>query len=464
MILDSKIFRAYDIRGEAFVDFDEDGFFVVSQSFCKYVAKLLGVPSPKIFVSGDARLSMSELYPAVLAGIKAGGGRATWGGAIPTPVNYFALHEGVFDGAIQISASHNPPEYNGLKLVSSKGVVSGEQIQEIRRLAECAECRKGMDFGECAKKCEEVEYFPSYTKKLLDITPPQKSKKIVIDCGNAIPGNFYPGLFRAFGHEVGELFCDIDTSFPNHQPDPERKENLKHLIEKVKEDRADFGFAFDGDGDRLGMVLKDGTILNADKILYILSADFLSRNPKSPIVVDAMTSSVLLEKIKDLGGNPVMSKTGHSYIEEKMKEVGALLGGEQSGHFMLGENFYGHDDAMLSALRFLGSVENNPNLLLDVTTNWPKMLEFSESFAVPDEKKFSVLEKISKELQQKFPKANLLDGVRLEFDQSEWGIVRCSNTSPKISIRIEAKNPKSLEEKKNLITESLRKIVSQTHF
>jgi len=160
MILNPKIFRAYDIRGEAFVDFDEDGFFVVSQSFCKYIAKQLGTPNPKIFVSGDDRLSMLELYPAVLAGIKAGGGQATWGGAIPTPLNYFALHEGDFDGSIQISASHNPPEYNGLKFVSRKGAVAGEEIQKIRKLAECEECRKGIDFGECAKKCEKVEYSP----------------------------------------------------------------------------------------------------------------------------------------------------------------------------------------------------------------------------------------------------------------------------------------------------------------
>ncbi|MCF7831196.1 phosphomannomutase/phosphoglucomutase [Candidatus Gracilibacteria bacterium] len=461
MVLDPKIFRAYDIRGEAFKDFDEDGFFVVSQSFCKYVAKQLNVLNPKIFVSGDGRLSMPELYPAVLAGVEAGGGTVTWGGAIPTPINYFALHEGGFDGAIQISASHNPPEYNGVKFVSRKGVVAGEQIQEIRKLAECEECRGGMNLGECTARCQEVEYSPAYTKKISKITSPQKPKKIVIDCGNAIPGAFYPDILRSFGHKIVDLFCDVDTSFPNHQPDPERKENLASLIDKVKEEQSDFGFAFDGDGDRLGIVLEDGTILNADKILYILAADFLSRNPNSPVVVDAMTSSILIEKIKDLGGIPVMSKTGHSYIEKKMKESGSLLGGEQSGHFMIGENFYGHDDALLAALRFLSAIENNSSLLLEVTTKWPSLLEFSEKFTVPDEKKFKVLEKISLELQQKFPEASLLDGVRLNFGQGEWGIIRCSNTSPKISIRIEAKDQQSLDGKKQLLISVLQNAISQ---
>ncbi len=451
MILNPKIFRAYDIRGEAFVDFDEDGFFVTSHAFCKHVAKKHNLKNPKIFVSGDARLSMQELYPAVIAGLKSAGANVTWGGTIPTPMNYFAFHEGGFDAAIQISASHNPAGDNGLKLLDKSGAVCEDELQEIRKRAECTECQKTENYGSCAKDCNPVDYSPHYEAKLKEITPPQNPLKIVVDCGNAVSGMFYPNLFQSFGHEVVELFCDLDTSFPNHQPDPERVENLERITKEVPLEGADFGFAFDGDGDRVGIILKDGTILSADKILFVFASDFLSRNPESPIVIDIMSSATLADKIREKGGTPIFSKTGHSHIEHKMREVRANFAGEQSGHFMFGENFYGHDDAMLASLRFIKAVEKNPQLLEEVTTGWPNLLEFSERLSASDETKFQVLEKATEELLKQFPDANTMDGVRIDFGEGEWAILRCSNTSPKIVIRIEAKNEKSLKEKKNLL-------------
>ncbi len=461
MILNPKIFRAYDIRGEAFTDFDEDGFFAVSSAFCKYVAKKQGLKKPNIFVSGDARLSMETLYPGVLSGLKSAGANVTWGGAIPTPLNYFAFHEGKFDAAVQISASHNPSGDNGLKLLDRDGAVCGEEIQEIRKLAECTTCRTPSEYGDCAKNCEPVDFSFAYEKKLKEISPPLNPLKLVIDCGNAIPGIFYPNIFQSFGHEVRELFCDLDTSFPNHQPDPERSENLERLIKEVKNEGADFGFAFDGDGDRVGVILPNGHILSADKILFILASDFLSRYPKSPIVLDAMSSATLADRIREKGGVPVFSKTGHSHIEHKMKEVGAKLAGEQSGHFMFGENFYGHDDAMLASLRFLRAVQNHPELLKEVARGWPKLLEFSEKFDAPDETKFEVLENVKTQLIASLADKNVevttLDGIRIDFGEGEWAIIRCSNTSPKIAIRIEAKDQKSLDEKKELLVGVLKK-------
>jgi phosphomannomutase/phosphoglucomutase len=469
MILSKKIFRAYDIRGEAFTDFDEDGFFLIARTFGQYIAKKHNLKNPKIFVSGDGRISMGELYPAVIAGLEASSCEVIWGGVIPTPVTFFALHEGNFDAVIQISASHNPAQDNGLKLVDRTGSVCGNEIQKIKEMTECINCLDRGKLGHCNNNCEISDYKSKYLKKLLNITSTQSSKKIVVDAGNGVAGIIYPDVFKKFGHNVIELFCDLDTSFPNHHPDPERPENLKDLVKKVQAENADFGFSYDGDGDRVGVVLKDGTILNADKIIYILTADYLTRNPGEKIILDAMTSQTLIEKIKGLGGVPILSKTGHSFIEETMYKLKAKLGGEQSGHFMFGENFYGHDDACLASLKFLEAVENNPKLIDDVTVNWSNFLEFSEKITVNDELKFKILDKVVEKLKKILPtnSINDLDGIRINFanikDENlvgknkagEWAIIRCSNTSPKISIRIEAKNKQSLTLKSEFLVNIL---------
>ena len=201
----------------------------------------------------------------------------------------------------------------------------------------------------------------------------------------------------------------------------------------------------------MGVILSDGTALSADKIFYVLAADFLSRNPGASIVVDAMISQTLIEKLKHLGAHVIMAQTGHSHIEQAMDQHEAMLGGEQSGHFMFGENFYGHDDACLATLRFLAAVERKPELLEEVTTLWPEMLEFSEKFAAPDEEKFQILDQIIEQLQAQFPDAETMDGIRLDFGDDQWAIIRCSNTSPKIAVRIEAVDEASLEEKKQII-------------
>lgn len=459
MILSPKIFRAYDIRGEAFVDFDEDGFFLTAEAFAQYVSKKFGKKNPKIFVSGDGRLSMPELYPAIIGGLRARGAVVIWGGTLPTPINFFAFHEGDFDASIQISASHNPAQDNGLKFTDRNGAVCGDEIQKILEITKNIDNKKVKKLKECFEDCEKVDFGPKYRGKLKEITPKQDPLKIVVDAGNAVPGMFYPLYLKDAGHEVVELFCDLDGGFPNHQPDPERPENLAFCVEKVLETKADLGFVFDGDGDRLGVILSDGMSLNADKIMYVLTADFLTRNPGEKIVLDAMTSATLIEKIKKLGGKPIVTKTGHSFIEEAMAEHKALLGGEQSGHFMFGENFYGHDDACLAALRFITAIENNPTLIKEITAEWPDLLEFSEKITVEDERKFEILDQVAQELVQKFDHASTIDGVRIDWDDGEWAIIRCSNTSPKIAVRIEAIDEDSLETKKAEILEVLNKFL-----
>jgi phosphomannomutase/phosphoglucomutase len=453
MLLKDKIFRAYDIRGVAFEDFDEDGFMAIAESFAKYLHTKFDLKKSRIFVSGDGRNSMPELFPAVITGLTMAGADVTWGGLAATPVNYFAFHEGDFDGAIQISASHNPADYNGLKLSDRNGAVCGDEIQVIRKLAQCGVCPKAAKkFGACVNDCQKTDFFVPYKHKIKSLfsesfTP----KKIVIDAGNAVPGMFYPQVFRAFGFEVIELYTDLNPLFPNHQPDPERAENLQDLITIVRENKADFGLAYDGDGDRVGVVLSDGRIISADKILYILAVDYLSRNPNQPVVLDAMSSDALAQKITEAGGKVIWSKTGHSHIEHTMKAHNAELGGEQSGHFMLGENFYGHDDALLASLRFLQAVQKNPEFLTEVTNNWPEMYEFSEKIKTTDEAKFGIVDQVAAAIKKDYPAARTMDGIRVSFGDNEWAIIRCSNTSPNIAIRLEAKSTKSLEQKKKYL-------------
>lgn len=453
MLLNPKIFRAYDIRGEAFVDFDEDGFYMIAQAYGQYIAKKFNIKKPKIFVSGDGRLSMPALFPAVITGLTASGANVTWGGTLTTPINFFALHDGGFDASIQISASHNPAPDNGLKLTDRNGAVCGDEIQKIMKLAQCVECTVKQDFGTCIDGCTKVDFSLKYNAKIKAITPSQSPLKVVIDAGNGVSGIFYPNVLEAHGHEVVRLFCDLDGTFPNHQPDPERLENLKWAQEKLREEKADMAFVYDGDGDRVGIILRDGTMLNADKIMYVMASDFLTRNPGEKIILDAMTSATLIEKIKKLGGVPIVSKTGHSFIEEAMHEHGALLGGEQSGHFMFGENFYGHDDACLASLRFIQAIESNPQLIDEVTTHWPNLLEFSEKVTVADEMKFEILDQVKAKLLAADidGKINTIDGVRIDWADGEWAIIRCSNTSPKIAIRIEAKDEDSLDEKRMML-------------
>ena len=461
MILNDSIFRAYDIRGEAFVDFDEDGIFIVAQAFGQYLRTKFDAQSTKlrlrVLVTGDGRQSHTEFAPAIEAGLEAAGCDVVWGGTVPTPVNFFAFRDRNFDGAIQLSASHNPASDNGLKLTDRLGAVCGEEIQKIKKIAHSLD--KTIHKGVVQREDMESELLITYAQKIKKSVLPHRGRSLVLDAGNGVAGMVYPQIYRSFGHQVDELFCDLNTTFPNHQPDPERPENLQDLVVRVKEIGANFGIAFDGDGDRLGIVLSDGMILNADKILFVLAADFLSRNPGATIVMDIMSSAVLAKKIHEIGGVVIWSKTGHSFVEEAMREHEARFAGEQSGHFMFGEDFYGHDDACLAGLRFCAAVEAFPALLAEVTVKWPDLLEFSEKFDAPDDQKFKILDKITAQLVKKFPEADTTDGVRIDWTDGEWAIVRCSNTSPKIAVRIEAKNEESLNEKKELLVGILEKLI-----
>ena len=469
MILNPKVFRAYDIRGVFAKDFDSAGFLVLGESFGAYLSQKKRNKSRKIkiLLTGDGRISMPEIWPAFARGLSRSGCEVVWGGRVPTPINFLVSKKEKFDAGVQITASHNPADENGLKFCDTHGSIAGAEIQKIAAISS-EKIKKfqpeflSADFKYAEKNLRKI-YFDSIaeSEKQMDGSDEQAKfipKKIVVDAGNGISGSFFPQMYRNFGHEVIELFCELDGRFPNHQPDPERTENLVDLERKVLETESDLGFAFDGDGDRMGVVLgpkilgKDQTeILSADKIMLALAADFLSRNKNAKIVLDVMSSPTLAEKISEMEGQVVWSPTGHSWIETKMHESGAKLGGEQSGHFMFGENFWGHDDAGLAGLRFLRAIKNHASDLLTHWRKWPQMLEFSEKIPVPESEKFKIAASAARKLTQKFPTADTTDGVRIEFGSGEWAILRASNTSAKIAVRIEAATERSLEEKKKVV-------------
>ncbi len=452
--LSPTIFRAYDIRGVYGRDFDAEGFAAIAYAFAQRTAERFGVESPTIFLSGDGRQSQSELVPAVVAGLVAGGAQVTWGGTLPTPINYFAQKRGNYDASVQVSASHNPPEYNGLKLTDRHGAVCGEAITQLGEVARAAEAI-AVDYADWQAQTQAHDYAPAYSDALT-VGVEHAPLHIIVDSGNSIAGSFYPSVLRKLGHTVTELYCELDTTFPHHQPDPEEPENLTDLVAAMAEHGADLGVAFDGDGDRVGIVLPGGEILSADQIMAGLTADFLTRNPNERVVVDLMMSAAYVAYAEARGAEVLLSKTGHSHIEQAMHQHGIRLGGEQSGHFMFGEEYYGYDDAMLAVIRWVSAVQADPDLLPSLTTQWPQMVQRSEKFPVPDDEKFAVMERVQADLGAQYPQANLTDGVRIDWADGEWGIIRCSNTTPKISLRVQGRTEARVAEMMGVFVGAMR--------
>lgn len=288
-------------------------------------------------------------------------------------------------------------------------------------------------------------------------SPDVKEKmKVVIDCGNGIAGAFYPKILRELGYEVTELYCELDGTFPNHEPDPIVEGNLKDLKQKVLELKANIGLAFDGDGDRVGIVTETGKFINADKLLMLLTKDVLTRHPKSKIVFTVSNSQVLFDLTKQWGGNPIMCKVGHSYVENAMHEHHAILGGEQSGHFFLPEDYYGYDDALITACRILAIANQNGKPVSELFSDFPPI--YSEPEMRPycaDDLKFEVLEKIMNYFKDRYP-SNTLDGIRMDFGNGSWAGIRVSNTSPCLSVIMEGGSRKALDEVKVIVLEHLK--------
>ena len=451
MNFNPSIFRAYDIRGIAYEDLSED--LVVS------IGKALGTLILRrgldgINIGRDGRLSSPDMFRWITEGITSTGCNVVDLGIIPTPLLYFSTHMLKYQNGVVITGSHNSSEYNGFKIVVDNKSLFGEEIQTIKKIIE------SLDFSEGNGKKEEDKIIETYIKELTSNIKLKRSVKVVIDCGNGATSVLAKECYEKLECEVIDLFCNLDGNFPNHHPDPSKPENMKDLIEKVISTDAEIGIAFDGDGDRLGVVSAKGEIIYPDMQMILFSQQVLKRKQGSKIVYDVKCSKLLPESITKNGGVPIISKTGHSFIKNKIRQVSAALGGEMSGHIFFNDRWPGFDDAIYSGARMLEIISIQEEGV-DLFDSLPQLTSTPEiNIETEDEKKFGYVEEFKSLMN--FPEADVLDidGVRVEFDYG-WGLLRASNTSPVLVLRFEAINEDNLEKIKEKFRNVLGKIDPQ---
>ncbi|MCD6042975.1 MAG: phosphomannomutase, partial [Burkholderiales bacterium] len=438
MNLPAEIFRAYDIRGVV-------GRTLTPQ-YVREIGRALGTLARRrdaatFAVCRDGRLSGPELADALMEGLNAAGADAIDIGMGPTPLAYFAAHHLGCGSCVAVSGSHNPPEYNGLKMVVGGNALYGEEIQDLRKGIE------RRDFASGKGKKTTADVLDAYVERIAGDVKLARKFHVAIDCGNGVAGMLAPRLYRRLGCEVTELFCEVDGTFPNHHPDPAQPKNLVTLIETLRTTSAELGLAFDGDGDRLGVVTKDGEIIFADRQLMLLAKDVLSRNPGAEIIYDVKSTRLLPLYIERHGGRPMIWKTGHSLIKAKLKETGALLAGEMSGHTFFKERWYGFDDALYGGARLLEVLSKEPdaNRALKSLPNAPSTPEIH--WLLEEGEPHAMVAKLQRQASKPFPGAErvvTIDGVRVEYADG-FGLARASNTTPTIVMRFEADNPAALE-------------------
>lgn len=405
----------------------------------------------RISVGHDCRLSSQSLSESLVKGLMESGINVIDVDMVPTPLLYFSLHELDMDGGVQVTGSHNPPEFNGLKICLDGFSIHGEEIQEIRRIMESGRFRAGN--GTLDKTDITSSYIEFMGKNIL---PGRIPRRVVVDAGNGAGGPVACEVYQRLGFEVIPLFCDPDGRFPNHHPDPTIPEYLEPLIEKVKETSSDLGIAFDGDADRIGVVDHQGRIVWGDQLMVLFSRDLLERHPGASIIGEVKCSQVLYDDIKRHGGKAIMWKAGHSLIKSKMKEEGALLGGEMSGHLFFSERYFGFDDAIYAGARLLEILSRSTEPLSKHLADIPVMVNTPEiRLECPDDKKFQVVADLTGEFKKDY-KVIDVDGARVLFDKG-WGLVRASNTQPVLVLRFEAEDKETLEKIREIFMEKLRR-------
>ena len=453
--LDPQIFRAYDIRGIVSTNLTEDVVYWIGRAFA---AEARQYKMSRAVVACDGRLSSPKLKKSLARGLTEGGIDVTDVGEVPTPLLYYATYALDTGTGIMITGSHNPPEYNGLKMMIAGETLAGERITRLRERIEGNQLSEG-DGG-----FDEVEIVDHYLDRVCNDVAVAQPLKVVVDCGNGVAGSIVPRLITELGCEVVPLYCEVDGNFPNHHPDPADPANLQDLITVVKAEKADLGLAFDGDGDRLGLVTERGEIIWPDKLLMLFARDIVGRNPGADIIFDVKCSRHLNSLISEYGGRPIMWKTGHSHMKAKLKETGALLAGEFSGHICFGERWYGFDDALYSAARLLEIVGGESKSVGKLFEEFPVTFTTPEiKVNTTDSAKFAVMERLSKE--GKFGEGTLttIDGIRVDYPDG-WGLVRPSNTSPVLTLRFEADSQTALDRVQRVFREQLKKIDSKLAF
>ncbi len=437
--VDPSIFRAYDVRG------------VVGKTLDKGVARMLGQSIGtvmgeqglrEIVVGRDGRVSGPELAGALIDGLREAGIDVIDLGAVPTPVVYFAAHRFNTGCGVAVTGSHNPPDYNGFKIVVGGQTLAEGAIQDLyRRIA------SGTLTGDGHGGLRQVDVAPDYIEKIVSDVLAERSLKIVVDCGNGIPGEIAPQVLEGIGCEVVPLYCDVDGSFPNHHPDPSDPANLEDLIHTVRQTGADLGIAFDGDGDRLGVVSRAGEIIYPDRLLMLFARDVLSRQPGGTVIYDVKCTSHLKGQILDAGGSPLMWRTGHSLIKAKMRETSAELAGEMSGHFFFKERWYGFDDGIYAAARLLEILAGDlhgrsPE---EIFATLPKSVSTPElKIALAEGEHYQFMDQLRERATFEDASVITIDGLRVDWPDG-WGLVRASNTTPVLVLRFEADTEAALK-------------------
>ena len=442
----ASILREYDIRGIVGDTLHADDARAVGSAFATMAA---AEGKRRIALGRDGRLSSPELSAAVSEGMVAAGAEVLDIGQSATPMLYFAVHELGADGGIQITGSHNPPNYNGFKMMLGKASFFGERILELGRVAQAGEFSSGDG------KATSIDVFDRYIERLMRDRGEGRVVDAVWDAGNGSAGPAMEALAARMPGRHKCLFAEVDGNFPNHHPDPTVAENLVDLVETVVDGGYELGIGFDGDGDRIGIVDGKGRIIWGDQILQILAADILERLPGSTIIADVKASRVLFDEIARMGGQPVMYKTGHSLIKSKMLETGAPLSGEMSGHIFYKDNFYGHDDALYVAVRLLDILSRSDRTLTEIRDAMPETFNTPEvRFDCPDEHKFEAVDTIKAHLRAKGATVDETDGVRVTTGDG-WWLLRASNTQAVLVARAEAQSEAGLTACKAEIVEAL---------
>jgi phosphomannomutase/phosphoglucomutase len=446
------IFRAYDIRGVVGESLTESAVYEI--------AKAIGTMAHErgqqcLVVARDGRTSSPELSEALIKGLRESGRDVIDIGIVPTPVLYFATYHLKTGSGVMITGSHNAAEYNGLKTMLGGSTLSGDDIKDIQSRTLSGEYTTGQG------DLKQADISADYIRRITEDIPVAlgSSMKIVVDCGNGVAGVLAPQLLNAIGHDVVEMYCEIDGKFPNHHPDPSQPENLQDLIDRVKAEGADVGFAFDGDGDRLGVIDAEGNIIWPDRQLMLLAKDVLSRNQGANIIYDVKCSRYLKSIIETNGGKPLMWKTGHSFIKSKMKEMESPLAGEMSGHIFFKERWYGFDDALYTAARFIEIFTNSTQTPTELFAELPNGVSTPElRLPLAEDQHAGFMAKLIEKMSVPGVEVSNIDGLRIEYEDG-WGLARPSNTSPNIILRFEGEDEQALERIKSEFRDVIQKIV-----
>ena len=452
MDLKPEIFRQYDIRGIVDQDLTQESVEILGKAIGTYFRQN---DRRHVAVGMDCRLSSPAFSASLSKGLMSTGCDVTELGTVPTPLLYFAIFYKKMEAGVMITGSHNPPEYNGFKMMSGEETLYGPDIQDIYRIV-----ASGAFIQEETGSKKSYDIVPEYSDYVVENIHLDKRLKIVVDAGNGTGGVVAVPIFKKLGCDVIDLFCEMDGHFPNHHPDPTLPEALEALIAKVAESGADAGIAYDGDADRIGVIDDKGNIIWGDQLMILFARDLLPSYPGAPVISEVKASKVLYEEIERLGGRPIMWKTGHSLIKKKIKQEKALIAGEMSGHIFFADRFFGFDDAIYSSARLLEILSRSDKKLSAMLADLPRTYHTPEIRVYASEAvKFKIVDAVKEELAKKYPIVDI-DGVRATFPDG-WGLVRASNTQEVLVLRFEANTEQSLQAIRKEIEKTVEDVIKR---